>query len=433
MRQKKFEKAKIILKESIDIAEKTNIPQTVMAGLSNLSMISIEENKLNEALAYAQKSLKLRIAIGSVNENASEYLRLASIYEKLNNTTAVLSNYNKAMSAAIETDALPQLSKVYEALHGYYKRQKKYKKGYEYLLKYTTVKDSLFTKEKHKQLKEVQAKFDIESKEQEVQLLTNENKIKTLENKNHQTIRIVLIAGMIALLVVLLTLFYAYRNKQKTNTILEEKNKEISQNLRDREILLKEVHHRVKNNLQIVSSLLRLQHKFGDDKSSVEILQEVQNKIQAMAIIHERLYKTDDLSMINFQTYLDSLLNYFRTSYDLPEQNITISSAVDTINLDMDYLVPCGLIVNEIIANSIKYAFVEDTSGHISIEASSDEDSCILIIKDTGVGFPEDFKIESSQSLGMQLIQGLTKQIKGTVALTSNPGACYTIIFDIVT
>ncbi|WP_164914132.1 tetratricopeptide repeat-containing sensor histidine kinase [Aquimarina sediminis] len=432
MRQKNFEKAKKVIKESIEIAEKTNIPPTIMTGLSNLSAIAVEENKLQEALVYAKKSLKLRLETGEVYENAIEYLRLADIYEKLGDTIAAISHYDEALSTAIETKALPQLSKVYESLQGYYRRQKDYQKGYEYLLKYNIVKDSLFNEEKKKELKEVQAKFDIESKEREVQLLINENKIKALENKSHRITRILLIIGLFALSIILLTLLYGYRNKQRTNGVLAEKNKEISQTLKDREILLKEVHHRVKNNLQIVSSLLRLQYKFGDHKSSVEILQEIQNKIQAMAIIHERLYKSNDLSLINLGTYLDNLLNYFKTSYDLSQQNITISTDVDNINLDMDYLVPCGLIVNEIIANSIKYAFEEDASGHISIEASKNEDTCVLMVKDSGVGFPENFEMENSQSLGMQLIQGLTRQIKGTVEIDSNPGACYTIKFDMI-
>ncbi len=431
MRQKDFEKAKKILKESIEVAEKINVPQTVIVGLSNLSAIAEEENKLEEALVYAKKSLKLRLDTGKVNENASEYLRLANIYEKLGEAKEAKLHYDKALSTALATNALPQLLKVYESLQDYYSREKEYKKGYQYLLKYNTIKDSLFNEEKHKQLKEIQAKFDIESKEKEVQLLTRENQIKALENKSHRIARFLLVIGLVALSVVSLTMLYAYRNKKKTNTILAEKNKKISQTLKDREILLKEVHHRVKNNLQIVSSLLRLQHKFGDHKSSEEILQEIQNKIQAMAIIHERLYKSSDLSFIDLQTYLDNLLNYFRTSYDLPKQNITISAAVDTINLDMDYLVPCGLIVNEIIANSIKYAFEKSPSGHISIEASKKEDTCLLTIKDTGIGFPEGFRMKDSTSLGMQLIQGLTKQIKGSVEITSNPGACYIIKFNI--
>lgn len=127
------------------------------------------------------------------------------------------------------------------------------------------------------------------------------------------------------------------------------------------------------------------------------------------------------------------LLTHFKTSYQLSERNITINRTIEDINLDMDYLVPCGLIVNEIIANSIKHAFRDNQGGQISIEASRNKDQYILTVKDTGVGFPEDFKIENSRSLGMQLIQGLTQQINGSIHIISNPGAYYTITFNITT
>ncbi|WP_438426498.1 tetratricopeptide repeat-containing sensor histidine kinase [Aquimarina macrocephali] len=433
MRQKEFAKAKNILKESISIAEKTNYTEVVISGYNNLSQINIEKKNFNEALEHTKKALQIRLERGSSEDITLAYLTLGDIYDKLGNTKTAISYYDKALLAALKTKALPQLSRVYQTLHKYSNRKKEYKKSYEYLLKYNAVKDSLFTEEKHKQLREIQAKFDLESKEREVEILTKENKIKVLENENQQTTQIVLIAGLAGLIIVLVTLLYAYKNKQKTNRILAEKNSKISQTLKDREILLKEVHHRVKNNLQIVSSLLSLQHKFSEDKSAAEIFQEIQNKIQAMAIIHEKLYKSNDLSLINLQTYLDGLLTHFKTSYHLSERNITINREIEDINLDMDYLVPCGLIVNEIIANSIKHAFRDNQGGQISIEASRDKDQCILTIKDTGVGFPEDFEIENSRSLGMQLIQGLTQQINGSIHIISNPGAYYTIAFNIAT
>ncbi len=432
MRQKRFDEAKETLTEALQIAEKANHLEVMINILGNLSQISIDEEKYQVALMHSQRALQMRLDIGYSEDITHVYLTIANIYEKLGDDRTAGLHYDKALSIGEKVGALPKLLKVYSALQEYTNRKKEYKKSYEYLLKYNDIKDSLFTKEKDKQLKEVEARFDLENKEKEVLLLTNENHIKELENKNQRTTQIILIIGLIALTMVILTLLYAYKNKQKTNKVLAKKNKQISQTLKDREILLKEVHHRVKNNLQIVSSLLRLQYKFGDNKSSFEILQEIQDKIQAMAIIHERLYKSSDLSLINLQTYLDNLLQYFNTSYDLSQQNINITASVDDIDLDMDHLVPCGLIVNEIIANSIKYAFQNDDSGQINIEASKSQNKCILKIQDTGVGFSKDFKIEDSKSLGMQLIQGLTRQIKGTVEIISNPGACYTITFNMV-
>ncbi|MDO5988663.1 tetratricopeptide repeat protein [Flavivirga amylovorans] len=431
VRQEEYEKAKSTLKESIEIAEKLDYLKVVVSGFSNLSQINIKENKFKEALVNSKKALKMCLELGYTEENTSLYLTLANIYEQLGDVKSAELHYEEALSVALKSKVLPQLSNVYQALYQYTGRKKSYKESYEYLLKYNTIKDSLLDKEKDKQFKEIQAKFDLENKEKEIQLLTNENRIKALENQNQRTSQVILIIGMIALIIIILTLFYAYKNKQKSHTTLTEKNKVISQTLKDREILFKEVHHRVKNNLQIVSSLLRLQYKFGNHKKSQEIIQEVQDKIQAMSIIHERLYKSSDLSLINFKTYLDNLLTYFKTSYNLPEQNITVTTAIDNIELDMDYLVPCGLIVNEIIANSIKYAFHDNSGGNINIEASKSGDQCILKIQDTGVGFPNGFNVHEAKSLGIMLIRGLTKQINGTVKITSNSGACYNIVFNV--
>ncbi len=431
MRQKKYAKAKESLKESIEISERVDLPEILSTGLTNLSNISIEENNLDDALRYSNRALQLCIALGISEDVVSNHLLLATVYEKKEDIKKAESHYSEALSTALKIEALPQLSKVYEALYQYNARKKDYKKSNTYILKYHEVQDSLFSIEKDRQIKEVHAKYDLESKDKEIQLLTNVNKISALENENQRTVQIILITALVALLMILSSLIYAYKNKQISNKKLEEKNGVISQALKDREVLMKEVHHRVKNNLQIVASLFRLQHKFGNNKSSSEILQEVQDKIQAMSFIHERLYKSNDLSMINLQTYLDSLLNYFGTSYNLSEQNIEISTEIDNIKLGMDRMVPCGLIVNEIIANSIKYAFGGKTRGEISIKASKEEDQCVLTIQDSGVGFPENFNVENSQSLGIQLIQGLTRQIKGTLEIMSNPGACYTITFNL--
>ena len=431
MRQERMSQAKETLEAALQLGEQTENLKLVVVTLQNLSQIEIEEKNYTKALGYAQRALKIHVETGYTAESILSYLSLGEIYEGLGNERQASLSYHKALEVAQEAQALPQLMLVYQNLHEYANRRKKYQKGYEYILKYNTLKDSLFNKEKDKQLKEVQAKYDLEKKEKAVQLLTTENKLQEAENANQRTTQMILTVGLIALFVVVVSIAYAYKNKQKSNQVLAQKNLQISQALNDREVLLKEVHHRVKNNLQIVSSLLRLQHKFGEDKKPSEILQEIQDKIQAMAIIHERLYKSSDLSLINLNAYLDNLLSYFDTSYNLPEQNITIHTEVENIELGMDYLVPCGLILNEIIANSIKYAFPSHDSGAIRIEASQKDDVCTLTVQDTGVGLPEGFKIENSSSLGMQLIQGLTRQIKGKLNVISNPGVHYTITFGI--
>ncbi len=431
VRRKEHQKAEEALLEALQITDRKTRVHLVATILNKLSEVNIITKKYTEALAYTKRAISLKKETGNTINYSADYLKLARIYEHLNKDKGVAENYENALRIANEAKTLPELSNVYNNLHEYYNRKKEYKKGYDYLLKYNAIKDSLFSKENTKQLKEIQATFDLESKEKEVLLLTNENKIKALENKAHETTRLLLILGVIALLFIIATLYYGYSSKQKANIILEEKNNTISQTLKEREVLLKEIHHRVKNNLQIISSLLSLQHKFSDKKTAETILKESQDKIHAMSIIHEKLYKSNDLSLISLQTYLEELVLHFRTSYSLSEEQIILSSSGDPINLDMDHLVPCGLIINEIITNSIKHAFPDNKKGQIFIEAHSDKNECFLTLKDTGVGFPEEISLKNSSSLGMQLIYGLTRQINGSIETFSNPGASYTIKFTI--
>jgi two-component sensor histidine kinase len=213
--------------------------------------------------------------------------------------------------------------------------------------------------------------------------------------------------------------------------MLEEKNLAIAESLAQREMLLKEIHHRVKNNLQIVSSLLNLQVDNAEQKSSEEILQLSQSRIQAMAIIHEKLYQSENLKSISLKEYIENLITYFERSYDLEKQQIKIDMQVEEVFLDIDVLVPCGLILNELITNSIKYAFRGQEKGIISIKAIQKDKNCCLEVADNGVGVPTNFDLNNPNSLGLRLVKGFTKQIKGVLKnIQSEKGTLFQIIFQ---
>ncbi len=431
MRQKKWSQASQNMHTAIQYAEKEQDNRIIIASLSNLANISLELKLLSKALLYSKRSLDIQQKSGMVQGTSSEYLRLAEIYDQLHHKDSTAFYYQQALTQAQETQNPLKLQSIYESLHPYYARQKDFGKSYDYLLKLNQLNDSLFPLETAKQLEELQAKFDLDKKQKELILLKKENQIKSLENQRQGNTQRFLIVGLVAAAGVLSALFYGYRGKQKANMILEEKNQKIAEALHEREILLKEVHHRVKNNLQIISSLLSLQNKFSENKSPSDILHQSQDKIQAMAIIHEKLYQSQDLSSINLKTYLDSLLEYFKTSYQLTDKNISIHTAIDAIALDMDHLVPCGLIINEILTNSIKYAFPDHKQGNIHIQAVQKQEQCVLTIQDDGIGFSKTFQPSEAQSLGLRLIHGLTRQIKGYVAISSATGVSYTITFQV--
>ena len=194
-------------------------------------------------------------------------------------------------------------------------------------------------------------------------------------------------------------------------------------------MLLKETHHRVKNNLQIVSSLLNLQSKYIKDEEAREKLKESQNRVKAMALIHEKLYQSVNLAGINFAEYIKSLLNDLLYSYRT-NPNVKLTIDVGDVLADIDKAIPCGLIVNELVLNSLKYAFPEGEGGEIRIALSSDNNSCRLMISNNGVPFPEDLDFRNVKSLGLQLACALVDQLKGTIELDRSGGTEFRITFS---
>ncbi|MBD2185076.1 sensor histidine kinase [Planktothrix sp. FACHB-1355] len=206
---------------------------------------------------------------------------------------------------------------------------------------------------------------------------------------------------------------------------------QIQASLKEKEVLLKEIHHRVKNNLQVISSLLGLQSRTIQDKQTIDIFQESQNRVRSMALIHEKLYRSKDLSKIDFAEYIRELtINLFR-SYKTNSNNVTLVMEIgQNIFLDVDTAVPCGLIINEIVSNSLKYAFPQGEKGKIQIKLNPlDEHQLEMIVSDDGVGLPTNFDLKNANSLGIKLVNGLVNQLRGTLDLNTSKGAEFKITF----
>ncbi len=190
----------------------------------------------------------------------------------------------------------------------------------------------------------------------------------------------------------------------------------IQASLREKEALLKEIHHRVKNNLQVTSSLLRLQAAAITDPGAREIFQESENRIRSMALVHEKLYQSSDLSRIDLADYLRSLAELLYRSSAITPEKVGIEVTGGDIYLETDDAIPCGLIVNELLSNALKHAFPERRAGRIEIHLVQRDDVRIFLsVRDDGVGLPDGFRIEAAGTLGLQLVQGLVKQLDGTI------------------
>lgn len=221
----------------------------------------------------------------------------------------------------------------------------------------------------------------------------------------------------------------------KANEALEEENtqritaeKKLQASYNEKVVLLKEIHHRVKNNLQIIASLLNLQSRYITDTHTLTAIRESQNRVKAMALVHEKLYRAEDIAHISLYEYIRFLGTGLFQFYDAKVRGIQFRLEIDDINVDIDAAIPIGLILNELISNSLKYAFPEGKRGEIFIRVNKEVHTLTVLFRDTGIGIPEDLDWRNTPSLGLRLVTTLVDQMNGTVELDRSTGTVFTMV-----
>ncbi len=242
--------------------------------------------------------------------------------------------------------------------------------------------------------------------------------------------------GLVALSVI--GLGYAYirmrvnlLEKKRLQELVDYKTKGLQKALTEKEVLIQEIHHRVKNNLAVISGLLELQMGSADDDYIIRTLAESQRRVQSIAMIHEKLYQNEDLAEIDFKKYIKELLDIIVYSIDKDDKNIELEYNIDQIDLGIDQAIPCGLILNEVVSNAFEHAFNGSNSGTIWVDFLKNGDNIIFKIKDNGTGLPEDLEVEELDSLGLVLVNSLVQQLEGNLELqTSEEGTIFNITFE---
>jgi PAS domain S-box-containing protein len=199
--------------------------------------------------------------------------------------------------------------------------------------------------------------------------------------------------------------------------------------LKEKEVLLKEIHHRVKNNLAVISSLLNMQSKYIKDRKTLEVFRESQNRVKTMALIHTKLYQSTDLARIDFADYIKKLAADLFDSYRLEPDSISLLLNVENVQLDVNVAIPCGLIINELLSNALKHAFPEGHRGEVRISLHLEDETVTLMVADNGIGFPGDIDFRNTESLGLQLVTALVMQLGGEIELTRDKGSTFRISF----
>jgi len=417
----------------------TDIDQNDKMGISasynNIAVVYDEIDELDKSLDYYNRSLALSEDIKDRYSIANTINNKGFLLLKMKKTDDAFIHFTKALKIAQEISAQELIKESYDGLSQYYQDQKDFQKSLEYYILCEDIEDSLFSINTQKQISELQLQYDLESKEREISLLQKENEIKKLQLNRQKNLRYFFIAIFIFLVLIILLTYYAYITKKRMTTNLleeiEERTKieeQLKLSLKEKNVMLKEIHHRVKNNMQIISSLLSLQAQHIKDEESLQIFNDSQDRIRSMALVHEKLYQSSDFSSIDFSEYVHDLVS----SIHQPKlTNIETDIDVENIVIDINKAVPCGLIINELITNAFKHAFPNNQEGKIKITMKLDDtETYILVISDNGIGLPDDLDFRNTKSLGLQLVTGLVRQLQGNVDVDRTTGTKFTIIFQ---
>ncbi len=384
----------------------------------NIGSFYLDQELLDSAFKYYQISFKINSTHDHKGLLTFNHQGLAAYYDRLAQRSEDSIRFykksvyhaEKLIEVAKEIGNQRRLLFGYERAWDVYRMIGDFKKAFEFHVLYDQLRYSILDKNKSQQILELREKYDTEEKENRIA----QQNIKISEQN---LTRNGLVAGLIFLAI---TAGLIYRNER----IKTRKNRQI-------ESLLREIHHRVKNNLQVISSLLNMQARGVDDDEVLDTIKEGQSRVKAMSLIHQKLYQTESVSEIDFQDYISELAEQLKELYLGGEVGVNTDISAEEIRLDLDTAIPLGLILNELISNAYKYAFEGVDSGKIAIKLKRLEgDQLKLEFSDNGRGLPVGLNLEKAKSLGLKLVNILTKQLHGTLSYSGDQGTKFTIVFS---
>jgi two-component system, sensor histidine kinase PdtaS len=309
----------------------------------------------------------------------------------------------------------------------------RYASALQHTIKGRRISDSIFTEEKSKQVQELQVRYETSQKDNDlrlqaasIELLNKQNRLQQSEAEKSGLLRKMMIGGLVFLILLIAIIWNRYRLKQRSNARLQKL-------LGENEWLMREIHHRVKNNLQVVMSLLNSQTAYMKDPVAISAVMESRHRVQAMSLIHQKLYKSSEVSSVDMDEYVGELVDYLRDSFD-SERKVQFDLDVVPITLDVSQAVPVGLILNEAITNSYKYAFGDREYGKITLRLIVDGQGIVhLHIADDGRGLPAAVRFESNDHFGLSLIRGLSGDLDAELEIDRGCGTAYRLSFKALT
>lgn len=377
-----------LIRESVAYLEGTNYKLEKTRGYDAIAGYNIENHDFTKALIIYRKSYAIYQEMGSQREVALTLYNIAKTLKKLG----------------------------------------RHAEAYETLYEHKQLQDSIFSFQTAQAISETEVKYKTEKKEQALALQAEKLSRQEAEINQQQLVRNVSIGGAVLLGVVA---FLIYSIKSRSNDEISSKNVQLTKALSEREALLKEIHHRVKNNLQIIASLLYLQSDETESQTVKELLEQGQGRVRSMALIHQKLYENEDLKSIPFQEYLNELIGEIQKSFGSKAQHVQLDVRAEDVYFDVETAVPLGLIINELSTNAFKYAFSTQLGGMLKVHINKTESNYEMVVADNGVGIPDDkLNDPNSKSLGLKLTKMLSEQIEGEYEFNNTSGTSFELKFS---
>jgi len=400
------EKAIPLLQKVIDFAKTRNENRLEALASGNLGRVYVFIKEFGKAEVLILRSLQLFKKMGHHRGVAAASSQLSRVYFAQGKNREIIDLLKPQYEFVKEQNFVKFQEHIADNLRKAYKSLEDYENALFFTEELSAIKDSTVTKEMAQTVNDAETKYQAKEKEAQIERLALEDKINQIRINQQQY-------GLwsFSLVIALLSYFF-YR-------IFGQK-REIDKQHKEKEVLLKEIHHRVKNNLQVISSLLKLQSKNVTDTATQKVLAEGQSRVRSMALIHQNLYQEDNLTGIHMPSYLKELSEELVENYNQNSQSISLKMDLEDIYLDVDTVVPIGLIINELVTNSVKYAFKNVSNPEISLILKKESDRLRLMVSDNGTGFnPKNI---NKKSLGMRLIHSFAKRLKADFVLDGSNG-----------
>lgn len=420
LKLEKLDSVAFYLHRSIALANKVSDQIILTSAYLNLADYHFQEAQIDSARLFYQRSLKNGNEIEDYGAIAVARFGLAELEFNERNYNRALQQIDSAEYYGRRLHSLLYQQRAHRLKAEVLAEGGRFQEAYEQFSLYDAVKDSLAKNELIQITNGLEAKYESERKERQIAELELDSIAQELDAESSRNERNLLLSVTIIMILVLGFILQRFLTQRKNSRILSEKNDLVESALKDRETLLREIHHRVKNNLQVVSSLLSIQGREIKDDRALQAVNDSRNRVKSMALIHQFLYGEQHLSQIDMREYFSQLCNSLFDTYQVDQDHVEVVTEIEHILLDVDTAVPLGLITNELITNALKYAFPDKRKGKLSISLGI-EDGCLMLkVGDNGVGV--EGEVAKSSSFGMKLLKAFQQKLDADFKIVNDDG-----------